>query len=70
MHYVDVLNRGKTALSGPQADPAIGNIAKADKVANLLAKTGSHTTEAPVLPTHVDHHMSLEDKEALLDLSK
>ena len=67
---VDILNRGKTALSGPLADLTIGNIAKADKVVILLASTGSHTIEAPVLPTPVDHHISLEDKEALLDLSK
>ena len=70
LHYVDILNRGKTALSGPLADPAIGNIANADKVVVPLAGTGSHATEVPVLPTHVDHHISQENREALLDLSK
>ena len=60
----------KTALSGPLADPSIGNIAKADKVVIPLASTDSHATEAPVLPTHIEHHISQEDREALLDLSK
>ena len=60
----------KIALSRPLADPAIENIAKADKVVILPANTGSPTTEAPVLPTHVDHYISQEDREALLDLSK
>ena len=68
--YVDVLNRGKRALLGPLADPTIGSIAKADKAVVPLASTGSHATEAPVLPTHIDHHISPEDREALLDLSK
>ena len=35
-----------------------------------LASTGSPITEAPVLPTHVDHLISQEDIEALLDLIK
>ena len=34
------------------------------------ASTGSHTTEAPLLPTHVDHLINQEDREALLDLNK
>ena len=53
--YVDILNKGKTALSGPLADPTIENIAKADKVVIPQASSGSHNTEAPVLPTHIAH---------------
>ena len=59
----------KTALSGPLADPTIGNIAKTDKVVISLTSTGSPATEAPVLPTHVDHLISQEDREALLDFN-
>ena len=70
LHYVYILNKRKTALSGQLADPTIGNIAKADKEVIPLASTGSHATEAPVLPTHVDHHISQEDRETLSDLSK
>ena len=32
--------------------------------------TGSPATEAPVLPTHIDHLISQEDIEALQDLNK
>ena len=35
-----------------------------------LVSTGSPATEAPVLPTHVDHLISQEDRETLLDLNK
>ena len=34
------------------------------------ASKGSPATEAPVLTTHVDHLISQEDIEALLDLNK
>ena len=60
----------KTVLSGPQADPTIGNQAKADIVVIPPASTGSPATEALFLPTHEDHLISQEDKEALLDLNK
>ena len=70
MCYVDILSKGKTALSGPLADPTIGNIAKADMVVIPLASTDNPTTEAPVLPTHMDHLISQEDREALLELNK
>ena len=72
-HYTALCRHPKQRKNSPfrtTSRPAIGNIAKADKVAILLAKTGSHATEAPVLPTYVDHNISLEDREALLDLSK
>ena len=62
--------RKKTALSGPLADPTIGNIPKADMVVIPPASTGSCTTEVPVLPTHKDHLISQGDREALLDLNK
>ena len=35
-----------------------------------IASTGSPATEALVLPTHVDHLISQEDIEALLDPNK
>ena len=34
------------------------------------SKHSSPTTEAPVLPTHVNHHINQEDREALQDISK
>ena len=44
LHYVDVINKEKTALSGPLADPTLGNIAKADMVVIPPASTGSPAT--------------------------
>ena len=72
-HYTALCRRPKQRKNSPfrtTSRPRYRKYSKADKVADLLANTGSHATEAPVLPTHVDHHISLEDKEALLDLSK
>ena len=61
----------KTALSGPQSDPTTENLAAAADMAVVpLASKGSPATEAPVLPTHVDHLISQEDIEALLDMNK
>ena len=39
-------------------------------VAIPLASAGSPATEALVLPTHIDHLISQEDIEALIDLNK
>ena len=69
-HYADILNSEKTVLSGPLADPTAGNLAKEDVVVVPPANTCSPTMEAQVLPTHIDHLISQEDIEALLDLNK
>ena len=48
----------------------MGNIAKADMIVIPPASIGSPAIEASVLPTHVDHLISQEDREALIDLNK
>ena len=70
LHYVNILNKEKTALSGPLADLAIGNLAKANVVVVPLASKDSPAKDAPVLPAHIGHLISQEDMEALLVLKQ
>ena len=35
-----------------------------------LASTDSPAIEGPILPTHIDHLISQEDREVLIDLNK
>ena len=70
-HFTALCRHHKLRKNSPfrtTSRPTIGNLAKADVVVIPSASTDSPTTEALVLPTHIDHLISLEDIEALLDV--
>ena len=72
-HYNTLCRHPKERKSSPfrtTSRPTIGNLARADVGVIPLASTGSPTTEAPVLPTHLDHLISQKDIEGLLDVNR